>query len=90
MASIAERLDPVCVEAVGEHAAEDQKTQQGETVTCELIKLRRQSKPKLRLPALFNKVRKQTNKKNRSEAHHRPWQVDTAAQDSADPLNLPW
>lgn len=43
MASIAERLDPVCVEAVGEHAAEHQKTQQGETVTCgadELIKLR--------------------------------------------------
>lgn len=88
MASVAERLDPVCVEAVGEHAAEDQKTQQGETVTCgadKLIKLHRTANQKLRLPAHFNKVQKK-----QSEAHHRPWQVDTAAQDSGDPLNLPW
>lgn len=30
------------------------------------------------------------NKVSKGEAHHRPWQVETAAQDSGDPLSFPW
>lgn len=74
-APVVNGLNPIREEAIREHAAEDPER------ILNVLNIKQ------------NKVITSAEKYSRTtdgQAHHRPWQVERAAQDSGKPLTRPW